>query len=46
MRPLSSVIRRLDRDMKNVRMLLLLFPDDVVGVVPAIVVAGRASQLR
>ena len=41
---LSSVILRLDRDIKNVRMLLLLFPDEIVGVVPAIVNAGRGTS--
>lgn len=37
------VVRRLDRDIKNVRMLLLLFPDDVSNVVPALVDAGRGA---
>lgn len=39
----QPIIRRLDRDIKNVRMLLLLFPDDVSNVVPAIVDAGRGA---
>jgi hypothetical protein len=35
------LIRRLDAEIKNVRHLLLLFPDEISRVVPAIVAAGR-----
>lgn len=35
------MIRRLDKDIKHVRLLLLLFPDEVARSVPAIVAAGR-----
>lgn len=37
----TPVIRRMDAEIKNVRMLLLLFPDEVSRVVPAIIAAGR-----
>jgi hypothetical protein len=37
----SPIIARLDRDIKNVRMLLLLFPDEVSSVVPAIIDVAR-----
>jgi PAS domain-containing protein len=35
------MIRRLDKEIKHVRLLLLLFPDEVSRTVPAIVMAGR-----
>jgi len=34
-------MRRLDRDIKDVRLLLLLFPDEVARSVPAIIKAGQ-----
>lgn len=37
----SPMIRRLDREIKNVRELLLLFPDELAKIVPAIVQAGK-----
>lgn len=37
----SPQIQRLDKDIKNVRLLLLLFPDEVARSVPAIVAAGK-----
>lgn len=37
----SPQIYRLDKDIKNVRLLLLLFPDEVARTVPAVVAAGR-----
>ena len=39
----KPIIRHLDRDIKNVRLLLLLFPDDVSNVVPAIIDAGMVG---
>jgi hypothetical protein len=37
----SPLIRRLDKDIKEVRLLLLLFPDDVSRAVPVIAEVGR-----
>ena len=37
----QPTIKRFDRDIKNVRLLLLLFPDEVSSVVPAMVDADR-----
>lgn len=37
----APLISRLDTDIKDVRLLLLLFPDEVARSVPAIVAAGR-----
>ncbi len=37
----APMIRRMDTEIKNVRYLLLLFPDEVSRVVPAIIAAGR-----
>ncbi len=37
----GPMIRTLDREIKNVRYLLLLFPDEISRVVPAIIAAGR-----
>jgi hypothetical protein len=37
----QPMIRRMDTEIKNVRYLLLLFPDEVSRVVPAIIAAGR-----
>lgn len=37
----SPMIKRLDREIKHVRMLLLLFPDEVARGVPGIIQAGR-----
>lgn len=37
----APLIRHLDKDIKNVRLLLLLFPDEIARSVPAIVAAGR-----
>ena len=39
----QPIIRHLDRDIKHVRMLLLLFPDEVSNVVPAIIDTGMVG---
>jgi type II secretory pathway component PulM len=39
------LIRRLDQDIKDVRRLLLLLPDEVTRSIPSVVAAGRSMLL-
>lgn len=40
------LIRRLDREIKDVRRLLLVLPDDVSKSIPSVVAAGRSMLLE